>query len=407
MNMYIEHFDIDTAFLNSNLNERIFMEQPEGFVKDNSKVCLLLKSIYGLKQASRMWNMTVHSLLTGNNFSQSKCEPCVYVKKSNSNLTIVALYVDDFYVYTTDKSSINELHALLQKEFNVKNLGPIKNCLGMQVIRDMSKGTLMLNQSQYIRTLLVRYGMENCKSVSTPMALNVKLQKSENKLLDNNVYKYRELLGSLMYLSVCTRPDITYACSQLSQFNHDFGNEHWLAAKRVLRYLAGTLNYSLCFNRTGNLNITAFADADWANNLLDRKSYSGYVIRMGANTINWESRKQKCVALSSTEAEYLAISDVCKDLSFFKNFLEEIVNVQGKIVLYNDNQSAIKLLLAKEYCHKKTKHIDLRYHYVKDLVQKDFVNIEYLSTQEMIADVLTKPLCSTKHRNFINKMNVR
>lgn len=407
LDMYIEHLDVDTAFLNSKLNERIFMEQPQGFVEDQNKVCLLLKSIYGLKQASRMWNLTVHNLLIGKQFSQSKCEPCVYVKKDQNALTVIALYVDDFYVFSTHKTCIDDLYILLKKDFNVKNLGPIVNCLGMQVSHDVSKGLLTLNQSHYIRSLLVHYGMENCKPVSTPLALNVKLQKAEKEMLDDNVYKYRELLGSLMYLSVCTRPDITYACSQLSQFNNNFGKEHWLAAKRILRYLAGTLNYSLSFHRSGNLNVTAYADADWANNLVDRKSYTGFVIMIGCNTINWESRKQKCVALSSTEAEYLAISEVCKDLCFFKNFLAEIVNVKGEIVLFNDNQSALKLLQAKEYCHKKTKHIDLRYHYIKDLIQNKFANVQYMSTHDMIADVLTKPLSSTKHKNFINKMNVK
>lgn len=406
-NWDISHFDVETAFLNSNLNEHIFMEQPEGFDTDKNKVCFLLKSIYGLKQASRMWNQKVHQLLCNNGFIQSKCEPCVYVCKSNGKSTIIALYVDDFYVFGNCSVTKENLLKLLQQEFIVKDLGALKTCLGMNVCRDRSKSTLTLNQKSYIEKLLLRFGMEKCKPVTTPMMLNCKLDRPKGNCLDENKYPYRELIGSLMYLAVCTRPDIAFVCSQLSQFCCGFEMSHWLAAKRVLRYLAGTLDYGLCFYKTHHLDITAYTDADWGNDIVDRKSYTGFVVKLGNCTINWEARKQKCVALSSTEAEYLAISDVCKDLCFVQNFLNEIISRVPKITLYNDNQSAQKLLESKEYSHKRTKHIDLRYHYIKDLIQSGFATVKYLSTQEMIADVLTKPLSSMKHKYFINEINVK
>lgn len=255
-NLNIDHFDIDTAFLNSDLDESILMEQPEGFCYDKSKVCLLLKSIYGLKQASRLWNLKVNEVLLQDGL---KCEPCVYIKRVNNSILIVALYVDDFYVFGTNSDATKSLYNLLESKFNVKSLGPIQVCLGMRVSRDKIKGILTLDQAQYIKRLLCKFGMETCKPVSTPMQVNNKLSKPEpNEVLNDEVYKYRELLGSLMYLAVCTRPDISFACSQLSQFNHGFGKKHWLAAKRVLRYLAGTLNHGLCFYRTCDLNITAY-----------------------------------------------------------------------------------------------------------------------------------------------------
>lgn len=243
LKMNIDHLDIETAFLN--LEEHIFMEQPEGFCTD--KVCLLLKSIYGLKQASRMWNLKVHQLLINNNFSQSKSEPCVYIKKQNECMTIIALYVDDFYIFSNSSTTKNELCDLLEREFNVKNLGILKTCLGMNVTYDKQNGILTLDQSDYIKTLLLRFGMENCKAVSTPMVLGNKLCKPQGECLDENVHRYRELLSCLMYLCVCTRPDLSFACSQLSQFVHGFDQSHWLEAKRLLRYLAGTINYKLCF----------------------------------------------------------------------------------------------------------------------------------------------------------------
>lgn len=213
-------------------------------------------------------------------------------------------------------------------------------------------------------------------------------------------------MGSLMYLCLCTRPDLAFACSQLCQFNNGFDQTHWLAAKRILRYLAGTIDYCLLFTKDDNCNVSAFADADWANDQVDRRSYTGFVIKLGNDTINWEARKQRCIALSSTEAEYLAMSDVCKDISFIKNFVSELLNLNFSITLFNDNLSAQKLLQVKEYCHRRTKHIDLRYHYVKDFVKCNSVTVKYLPTNEMIADVFTKPLGAIKHNKFIKLCNV-
>lgn len=406
LNLNIDHIDVTTAFLNGDLEETIFMEQPPGFSNDDckSKVCLLLKGIYGLKQASRIWNVKVHNLLSKNSYKQSKCEPCVYIKRSNKDITIIALYVDDFYIFYSTKC--NELLPLLEDNFNIRNLGSLKNCLGMNIERDRVNGIMKVNQSEYIKRLLQRFGMENCKIVKTPMPTNCKLVKGETNLCDDQ-YNYRQLMGCLMYLSVCTRPDISFACSQLSQFNNCFDVTHWQAAKRILRYLAGTINFSLYFYKGGKLNLTAFADADWANDPNDRRSYTGFVVKLGNNVINWESRKQRCVALSSTEAEYLAITDVCKDICFIRNFMSEIIPREYHVTIFNDNQSAQKLMKIKEYCHKRTKHIDIRYHFVKDLIQNNSVGVEYLQTDRMIADVLTKPLCTVKHDKFIKGMNVK
>lgn len=404
LDLNIDHVDVATAFLNGELEETIYMEQPPGFsCKDSNKVCLLLKGIYGLKQASRNWNAKVHKLLTSNGYLQSKCEPCVYFKCSDREIIITALYVDDFYVFYSTKD--NALFPLLESNFNVCNLGSLKNCLGMNIERDRENGILKINQSEYIKLLLKRFRMENCKVAKTPMPTNCKLIKGDINLCDDQ-YNYRQLMGCLLYLSVCTRPDISHACSQLSQFNNCFDVTHWQAAKRILRYLAGTINYSLYCYKSSKLNLTAYADADWANDPTDRRSYSGFVVKLGNNVINWESRKQKCVALSSTEAEYLAITDVCKDISFIRSFLSEIFPNEYHVTIFNDNQSAQKLLQTKEYNHKRTKHIDIRYHFVKDLIQNNVVTIKYLQTDCMMADVLTKPLGTVKHERFVKDMNL-
>lgn len=405
LEMDIEHIDVTTAFLHSELKEEIFMEQPMGYKNDSNKVCLLQKSIYGLKQASRVWNDSVNKLLFTNGYSQTKCEPCVYVKRNSSNLTILAIYVDDFFLFTNDSVEKKQLLSNLSNKFNIKNLGSIKNCLGINIVRNREKGTILLSQKDYIKRLLCRFGMSDCKGISTPMQLNEKFNKCDNNVSDNN-YNFRELIGSLMYLSVCTRPDITYACNILSQFNNCYERAHWLAGKRILRYLAKTIDYGLVFIKCNNLDLIAYADADWANDPIDRKSYTGFVIKLGSNTVNWESRKQRCVAMSSTEAEYLAISDACKDILFIKQFWFEIMNRNIVCKLFNDNQSAQKILKSIQ-CHKRTKHIDIRYHFVRDLISKNCISVSYMPTTKMIADILTKALSSCKHNEFRFHLNVR
>lgn len=402
LDLCMDHIDVTTAFLNGELNEQIFMEQPLGFNLDKSKVCLLNKSLYGLKQSSRMWNIKIHDVLTHSGFTQSKCEPCVYVKSTKNEFVILALYVDDFYVF--HNGCIEKVLSLLKQHFEIRHMGKLTNCLGMRVTS--KKGMTVLDQSEYIRRLLAKFKMSDCKSVSTPLPVNCKLEKCESNCLNDNVYQYRQLLGSLMYLSVCTRPDISYACSQLGQFSTCFNIDHWRAAKRILRYLAGTVDYGIYFHKGHNFNICAYADADWANDLCDRKSHTGFVVKMGCNVVNWESRKQRCTALSGTKAEYLAIGDVCKDICFVRNFMSEIICKTLDVVIYNDNQSAQKLLLVKEYSHKRTKHIDVRYHFIKDLVQKGLINVKYLQTEKMVADVLTKPLSSMKHNYCISGLNL-
>lgn len=405
--MNVDHIDITTAFLNSDLTEKIYMEQPEGFViGSKDKVCLLKKSIYGLKQASYHWNKNLHKVLIVNEYIQSKCEPCVYIKRKENSLSIIAVYVDDLFVISNSIFEKKCIVESLKQNFDAKDLGPVKNCLGMKVTRDRKNGILTLDQSEYIKKTLGRFGMTDAKTVLTPMTPNIKLTKSKENSNLNEKYPYQQLIGALMYLSVCTRPDISFACSQLSQFSNCFEESHWQEAKRILRYLKGTTNHGLVYKRS-NDNLSMYVDADWGNDVSDRRSYTGYVVRFGDCTVNWESRKQKTVALSSTEAEYLALSDASKETSFIRNFMNELVNIAPVVTIYNDNQSAIKII---ENCynkfHKRTKHIEIRYHHIRDLKQNGFINVLYMPTEKMDADMLTKPLGKEKHIRFKENLNI-
>lgn len=403
--MDIDHIDIKTAFLNGELTETIYMEQPEAFeIGGASKVCKLRKSIYGLKQASRSWNQKVHKTLTSNQFIQSQCEPCVYIKRIEQKLIIIALYVDDFFVFTNCSVEKGKLIKILNEEFDVKFLGPVTYCLGMKVVRDRQKNILSLNQSDFARRLLKIFGMENAKHVATPMILNEKLKKPENDTCDQKV-PYQQLIGGLMYLAVCTRPDLAFAVSYLSQFNKCHDDTHWIAAKRILRYIAGTINYGLVFSKSDK-GIEAFADADWANDEVDRKSYTGFVVKVGNCAVFWESRKQKTVALSSTEAEYLALSDVGREIYFIRNLTNEIIGRKPTITVFNDNQSAIKIVSNRQH-HKRTKHIEIRHHFLRQAVEDGVIKVQYRPTNNMTADIMTKSLPKDKHNVFLEDLGIK
>lgn len=400
----VTHLDVKTAFLNGDLEETIFMQKPDCYDLPGScnKVLKLKKAIYGLKQASRAWNKKVDSCLLENGYKKSKLEPCMYIKTNGTCKTIVTVYVDDFFIFSNDKKETNSLKTTLSSQFKIKDLGEVKQCLGMNVKFNKVEGTVTLSQENYIDTLLKRFQMTDCKTVETPMESKLNVNLSQNV---NNQVPYQQLIGSLMYLSVLTRPDITYSVSYLSQFNNCHSDEHWIYAKRVLKYLKNTKCFGIKYSKNGNTKIKGFVDADWANNKLDRRSYTGFCFLLSSGIVSWECKKQRTVALSSTEAEYMGISEACKEAMYLRSLQFEITNEMYTLNLFNDNQSAQKLSTNPVF-HKRSKHIDVKYHFTRECVSNNIVKLQYLSTADMPADLLTKGLCGKKHYTFMNLLGV-
>lgn len=267
-----------------------------------------------------------------------------------------------------------------------------------------------MNQERLINEIVRKFKMEDCKSAPTPLNPSIKLTKAmspqneeEHKEMSN--IPYRSLVGSLMYLATSTRPDIMHAVSLLSQFNENPGPNHWKAAKRVLRYLKGTKSMKLVFKRAME-KLVGFADADWGNNADDRCSYTGYFFKLANVAISWSSRKQKSVALSRTEAEYVSLSKAAKEAIHLKKFLGEILGNQEELVIYNDNQGAGQMT-KNPICPGRAKHIDIKYHHIREVVDAGIIKIEYQPTEEMPADVLTKALASTKHNKCTDEMGLQ
>ncbi|KAJ8737027.1 hypothetical protein PYW07_000298 [Mythimna separata] len=407
LDLKMNHLDVPTAFLNGFLDETVFMEIPEcsEFQNCNNKVLKLKKAVYGLKQSARAWHIRVEDCLLKLGYKKSDNEPCLFIKSDKNTKVYIGLFVDDFFVFYNCQSTYEQLMKELVEKFRIKDLGQMKQCLGMNI--NVYENCITVDQKKFIETILKRFNMSDCSCCDTPMEINLKLKK----IVDNNSekgkgYPYQQLIGSLMYLSVLTRPDITFSVSFLSQYNNGFNETHWKHLKRLLKYLKKTIDYGLVYKKNADI-LHGYVDADWASCSLDRRSYTGYCFIMSGSIVSYESKKQKTVALSSTEAEYMALSESCKEGIYLKNLLNELVLCENmSLCLYSDNQSSIKIASNPLFHNKRTKHIDIRHHFVRECVLQNKIKIEYVSTNDMPADILTKSLCKEKHYKFLSLMGV-
>jgi hypothetical protein len=285
----------------------------------------------------------------------------------------------------------------LMKAYKMKDLGELSWFLGLRISRDRSARTLTLDQQPYIDAILERFGMTNCKSCPTPLAVGVTLSKADSPQTAEeasavNSVPYREAVGALMYAMTATRPDIATAVGMVSRFNSCFGMAHWKAVKRILRYLRGTAKRGITFTGSDEQpTLCGFSDAAYADNVDNRRSTSGWLFLLCGAPIAWKSAVQRCVSLSTCESEYIALSLATRECVWLRQLLSDLGFVQPPTVLYEDNQGAIALA-SNAMVNQRSKHIDIRYHYVRQMVQRGTVTIVYCRTEEMLADILTKAL---------------
>ncbi|KAL5755348.1 hypothetical protein ACOSP7_023568 [Xanthoceras sorbifolium] len=400
-NLHLEQLDVKTAFLHGDLEEEIYMRQPEGFKEAGKEnlVCRLKKSLYGLKQAPRQWYKKFDSFMSSSGFTRCQADHCCYIKRFDNSFIILLLYVDDMLVAGSDMQEIMNLKRELSKQFAMKDLGAVKQILGMRIKRDTKSGTLLLSQAGYIKKVLSRFNMQDAKPVSTPLGVHFRLSKEQSpKTEKERTYMakvpYASAIGSLMYAMVCTRPDIAQAVGAVSRYMNNPGKIHWEAVKWILRYLRGTTNKTLCF-KGGDTTLTGYVDADLAGNVDIRKSTTGYVYTLGGTAVSWVSQLQKIVALSTTEAEYVAVTEASKEMVWLQSFLEELGKKQEDNILYCDSQSAIHLAKNPSF-HSRTKHIQLRYHFIRSLLEDGILKLEKISGAQNPADMLTKTVTTDK-----------
>ena len=397
-NHYVHQMDVKTAFLNGDIEEEIYMTQPEGY-EDKSfpnAVCYLKKSLYGLKQAPRNWYKKIDPVLQSVGVSRSVADNGIYCGVVNDVCIRIALYVDDLIISCAEAALLQKVKKSLESHFKMKDLGAVSHCLGIEIDYSRDRGSMFLSQQRSISTVLSRFGMNNCKPVTTPMEASLKLPEAADCTGEALNVPYRSAVGSLMYIMLGTRPDLSYAVGRVSRYLEKPEKLHWAAVKRIFRYLKGTADVGLRFQREISPTLTGFSDADWANSV-DRKSISGYAFLLGGSLISWASKKQATVALSSTEAETVATTEAAREAQWLIKLLKDLHKIQGgAIQIYVDNQPSMALL-KREGHHGRTKHIDVKYLYVQELVEHKKVELEYCPTEEMAADFLTKPLPRLKH----------
>lgn len=390
--MTVKQYDVKTAFLHGNLEEEIFMKQPPGFaVKgQESKVCRLKKSIYGLKQAARSWNNRLHKILEEEGFKRCDADPCLYRKMMGGRHCYVLIYVDDLIVASEDDRMIEALADVLSRNFEISSLGNVQNYLGIEVERD-DAGDYYIHQKKYIKEVIKSTGLQDAKTSAIPLDTGYGKQETIEELLPDN-FEYQRLIGQLLYITVNTRPDISAAVSILSRKITKPTKTDWSELKRIVRYLKGTIDLKLRLsNHMDKSGLQGYADADWAESRNDRKSNSGYVFKFHGGTISWACRKQTCVSLSTAEAEFVALSEASQEALWLRRLLKDMDEEQSIITLFEDNQSCLHMLETEKFSNR-TKHIDTRYHFTKDLKQTGLITFKYCPTDKMLADLLTKPI---------------
>ena len=396
MGIKLYQMDVKSAFLNGYLKEEVYVSQPPGFENQEfpDYVFKLDKALYGLKQAPRAWYERLSTFLIENGFHRGKVDNTLFLKSKGEHLLIVQVYVDDIIFGATHNDLCDGFSTLMKSEFEMSMMGELNFFLGLQ-IKQTPNGT-MIHQQKYVKELLKRFGMEAAKPIDTPISPSTRLVMDDGSPSVEEK-SYRGMIGSLLYLTA-SRPDIVFSVGLCARFQSNPKETHLKAVKRIFRYLKNTSDLVLWYPRECSIDLVGYADADYAGFLVDRKSTSGMAHFLGPCLVSWATRKQHSVAMSTAEAEYVAAASCCAQLLWIRQQLRDFHVDTGCIPIFCDNTSAINI--AKNPCqHKRTKHIDIRHHFLRDNVEKGLISMQFCATENQIADIFTKAL----HRDQFEK----
>ncbi|GJW71555.1 retrovirus-related pol polyprotein from transposon TNT 1-94 [Tanacetum coccineum] len=404
MNMVIFQMDVKTAFLNGELNEVVYVSQPEGFVDPEhpSHVYRLKKALYGLKQAPRAWYDKLSAFLIKSGFTKGVVDPTLFTRKTGKHLLLVQIYVDDIIFASTNPKACKLFAFEMNSTFKMSMMGQMSFFLGLQVSQN-PRG-IFINQSKYAQEILKKFGFDSCTPIDTPMAERPNLDEDKGgKLIDPT--RFRGMVGSLMYLSA-SRPDIVFAVCMCARYQAKPTEMHLTAIKRIFRYLKGTIHMGLWYPKDSGFELKAFADADYAGCHDTRRSTSGSAQFLGHRLVSWSSKKQKSTAISTTEAEYIALSGCCAQILWMRSQLRDYGFAFNKIPMYCDNQSAIALC-CNSVQHSRSKHIDIRHHFIKEQVERKVVELYFVETKYQLADIFTKALPRERFATLLPLLGVK
>jgi hypothetical protein len=402
----LRQIDVSNAFLHGFLSEDVYMQQPPGFEDDRypSHVCKLQRALYGLKQSPRAWYARLSALLVDLGFVPSKADTSLFTFSRDGVQVYMLVYVDDIVIAGSTPGAVDGLVRALSASFPIKDLGTLEYFLGLEA--SYNSGGMTITQRKYALDLLHRVSMENCRPTSTPLNVTEHLSREIGTFLsDEDSHRYRSVVGGLQYLTL-TRPDISFAVNKVCQFLSQPTDVHWESVKRILRYVKGTLSTGLLFRKSASTGISVFTDADWAGCVDDRRSTGGYAIFVGSNLISWSSKKQPTVSRSSTEAEYKALANGAAEAIWIESLLKELgVSRQRTPILWCDNLGAT-YLTANPVFHARTKHIEIDFHFVRERVASGALQVRFISSNDQLADVFTKPATRQMLDRFSNNLNL-
>jgi uncharacterized membrane protein YciS (DUF1049 family) len=402
-NFKVYQMDVKSAFLNGKLDEEVYVEQPPGFEDQDflDYVYFLLKAIYGLKQAPRKWYDTLSEFLLENDFVRGVIDKTLFSKKHKNDTLLVQVYVDDIIFGSTNDSLCKRFSKLMQSKFEMSLMGELKFFLGLQVNQRIDG--IFICQSKYVRELLKKYQMEESASAMTPSSTAVKFGACETSI-KVDVTSYRGMIGSLLYLTA-SRPDIMYATCLCARFQADPRDVHLVAVKRIFRYLKGTPNLGIWYPKESDFKLIGYTDSDYAGSVVDRKSTSGSCQFLGSRLVSWFSKKQQTVSNSTAEAEYIAAGSCCAQILWIRNQLRDYGFVLDKIPILCDNTSAIAIT-NNPVQHSRTKHIDIRYHFIREHVMNGTVELFFIPTEEQTADIFTKSIDESTFTRLVGKLGM-
>ena len=402
--MTVKHYDVQSAYLNGELSHEVYMKQPEGYaVKSERLVYKLNKNVYGLKQGANEWNKKLNTILTDAGYNRSVNDPCLYVRQKDGHCMYILVYVDDLIAASTSSQMFADFERIMNNAVVMKDLGNLHYYLGLQFERD-GNGFYKVHQRKYIEQKLNEFYLNECKGSSIPIDTGyLKMDTGDQEIANKEVY--RKAMGSLQYLATNTRPDICIALSILARRVENPKQSDWTEVKRIFRYLKKTKEKKLCLGQMDNTTgLVCYTDADWGNDPTDRKSNTGYCFKYMGSTVHWKSHKQTMVTLSSTEAEYNALTEAAQEAIWMTRVLQDLNQNTDTVVIYEDNQSCIHLLQNSNSF--RTKHIDTKYHFVRDLVKAQTISVVYCPSADMIADLLTKPLEAVRMNKLTTAMGL-